>query len=155
MADVVAMVLAIVMIGFAANASGAGEPRPATDPARVKAGRTIYEQECASCHGAHGEGAPGWQERNANGELPAPPHNSKGHTWKHSDAMLYQLVQQGWRDPFNKTQRLTMPAFTGRLSHEQTIAVIDYLKTLWMPEQRRFQAEESRRQPFPAATPRK
>ena len=41
--------------------------------------------------------------------------------------MLYRLVQQGWRDPFNKTPRLTMPPLKGQLSREQTIAVIDYL----------------------------
>lgn len=81
--------------------------------------------------------------------MPAPPHDASGHTWKHSDATLYRTVQQGWRDPFNKTQRLTMPAFQGQLSREDTLAVIDYLKTLWKPEQRRFQAEESRKQPFP------
>lgn len=66
--------------------------------------------------------------------------------------MLYRIVQQGWRDPFNKTDRLTMPAFHGQLSHRQTIAVIAYLKTLWTPEQRRFQQEESEHQPFPAAS---
>lgn len=64
--------------------------------------------------------------------------------------MLFRVVQQGRRDPFNKTQRLTMPAFQGQLSREQSIAVIDYLKTLWKPEQRQFQSEESRKEPFPA-----
>jgi mono/diheme cytochrome c family protein len=67
--------------------------------------------------------------------------------------MLYQIVQQGWRDAFNKTDRLTMPAFKGQLSRKETIAVIAYLKTLWTPDQQRFQREESRRQPFPAAAP--
>jgi mono/diheme cytochrome c family protein len=147
-----ANVLAIA-IGFGVNAADAGELRSTADAARIRAGRAIYQQACASCHGAHGEGASGWQERDANGELPAPPHDSKGHTWKHSNAMLYRLVQDGWRDPFNRTERLTMPAFKGQLSREQTIAVIDYLKTLWTPEQRRFQAEDSRRQPFPAPMP--
>ena len=141
-----ASVLAII-VGLAADAADAGK---LPDSARVQAGRAIYQRACASCHGAHGEGAPGWETRDANGELPAPPHDSKGHTWKHSDAMLYRLVQQGWRDPFNKTERLTMPAFKGALSRAQTIAIIAYLKTLWTSEQRRFQAEESRRQPFPA-----
>src|SRR5438093_3903390 len=72
----------------------------------VKTGHALYAQHCASCHGARGEGARGWQQRDRNGELPAPPHNAHGHTWKHSDAMLYRIVQQGWRDPFNKTDRL-------------------------------------------------
>ncbi len=67
--------------------------------------------------------------------------------------MLYQIVQHGWRDPFNKTQRLTMPAFQGQLSRRETIAVISYLKTLWTSEQRQFQKNESRRQPFPPEAP--
>ena len=122
-------------------------------PALDKAGRVVYQQSCASCHGARGEGSPAWQQPDRQGELPAPPHDSEGHTWKHSDAMLYRIVQQGWRDPFNKTQRLTMPAFQGQLSPRETIAVISYLKTLWTPEQRQFQKRESEHQPLPPMAP--
>ena len=67
--------------------------------------------------------------------------------------MLYQMVSKGWRDPFNKTKRLTMPAFAETLSAEQIRAVVIYLKTLWTPEQRDFQSEESRNQPFPHRMP--
>ena len=48
------------------------------------------------------------------------------------------MVSKGWRDPFNKTTRLTMPAFGSVLSPDQIRAVITYLKTLWMPEQQNF-----------------
>lgn len=123
----------------------AGDEAPSLD-----LGRTGYEQHCASCHGANAEGAPNWQERDAHGELPAPPHNAEGHTWRHSDADLYQMVKKGWRDPFNKTQRLTMPAFGEQMSPEQIRAVIAYLKTLWTPEQRQFQLVESQGHPFPS-----
>jgi mono/diheme cytochrome c family protein len=63
--------------------------------------------------------------------------------------MLSEMVSKGWRDPFNKTKRLTMPAFSDVLSAEQIRTVITYLKTLWTPQQRGFQVEESRNQPFP------
>jgi len=63
--------------------------------------------------------------------------------------MLYRVVEKGWRDPFNRTERLTMPAFGGILSPPEIGAVIDYLKTMWTPEQREFQREESRGNPFP------
>lgn len=119
----------------------------------VAAGRAVYQQVCASCHGASGEGARNWQQPDGHGELPAPPHTARGHTWKHSDAMLYRIIQDGWRDAFNKTERLTMPAFRGQLSREETIAVIAYLKTLWTARQRQFQAEESRGHPFPPEAP--
>lgn len=147
MTEIVAALLAIA-VGLGTNVARAADGT-ARDQ-RIAAGHSIYERACASCHGAHAEGAPHWNEPDANGEMPPPPHDASGHTWKHSDAMLFRLVQQGWRDPFNKTQRLTMPAFKGQLSREQTIAVIDYLKTLWKPEQRQFQSEESRKAPFPA-----
>ncbi len=51
---------------------------PLSDADRVNSGRAIYQQHCASCHGANAEGAPNWQERDAHGELPAPPHNAEG-----------------------------------------------------------------------------
>jgi mono/diheme cytochrome c family protein len=117
------------------------------DSGSVKSGRAIYEQYCGSCHGADAEGAPNWQEPDEHGELPAPPHNSEGHTWRHSDAMVFEMIDKGMRDPFNKTKRLTMPPFDGVLSPEQIRAVISYFKTLWTPDQRAFQGEESREQP--------
>lgn len=127
----------------------AADSLPPLDPGLVHSGRKVYQQYCASCHGINGEGAPNWQERDARGELPAPPHNAQGHTWRHSDVMLYQMISKGLRDPFNKTTRLTMPPFASVLSSEQIHAVIEYLKTLWTPEERQFQAEESRGHPFP------
>lgn len=102
MVDVMAILLATATALYG-NAAGAAKTPMHT--ARAETGGTIYEQACASCHGARGEGAADWEARDANGELPAPPHDASGHTWKHSDAMLYRLVQQGWRNPFNKTPR--------------------------------------------------
>ena len=142
-----AMIVATSRI-VVANPSGESQ---SIDPDRVKSGRIVHEQHCASCHGAKAEGAPNWQVRDANGELPAPPHNAEGHTWRHSDAELYEMVSKGWRDPFNKTTRLTMPAFGSVLSPGQIRAVISYLKTLWTPEQTEFQSEESKDHPFPSA----
>jgi mono/diheme cytochrome c family protein len=131
----------------------AADEAPSLDPVLVSSGRTIYEQHCASCHGANAQGASNWQERDVRGELPAPPHNSEGHTWRHTDTDLYEMVSKGWRDPFNKTKRLTMPAFGDVLSQQGIVEVITYLKTLWTPEQRQFQLKESRDQPLPLGIP--
>lgn len=120
-----------------------------SDP-EVVLGRATYGQYCSSCHGAEGQGAPGWQVPDARGELPPPPHNAEGHTWTHADGALYEIVSSGWRDPFNRTDRLTMPAFGDRLSAQEIRAVISHLKTLWTAEQREFQAEASRDRPFPS-----
>jgi mono/diheme cytochrome c family protein len=130
------------------SATARGDGR-AGDPQRIDAGRRIYTAQCAACHGPRGEGQPDWDRPNAAGELPAPPHDREGHTWKHSDAMLYRLVKDGWRDPYNKTPRLTMPAFGQTLAPGEIHDVIEYLKTMWTPDQRSFQQEESRQAPFP------
>lgn len=143
---------AIVLLAATPGVYASDNTLPALDLELVSAGRAVYQQYCASCHGTRAEGAPRWQQPDARGEMPAPPHNSEGHTWKHSDAMLYRIVMHGWRDPFNKTNRLTMPAFAGILSPKDARAVITYLKTLWTSEQRRFQLEESKKGPFPSDT---
>jgi mono/diheme cytochrome c family protein len=112
---------------------------------KAAAGRQIYRQHCASCHGGNGEGAAKWKSPNAQGELPAPPHDPTGHSWRHSDAVLYKMVAFGWRDPFNKTKRLTMPPYQEILSASEIRSVIGYLKTLWTDEQRLFQQRENRK----------
>lgn len=140
---------AMVAIGTASPVLAGARERGASASGRIEVGRRIFETNCASCHGGHGEGAPRWEHRDAKGELPPPPLDARGHAWKHADGMLYRLVKDGWRDPFNKTERLTMPAFGGALSPQQIRAVIGYLRTLWAPEQRRFQAGETRKEPFP------
>ncbi len=141
--------IAIGLGGVATQAHAAQAGSPLPDRQAVEAGRRIYQEYCASCHGAKGEAKPGWQERDSLGELPPPPHDPTGHTWKHADAILYRTIRDGWRDPFNRSRRLTMPAFKEILAPEEIRAVITYLKTLWTPEQRRIQREESRRHPFP------
>ena len=141
---------AVLVSAFAVAAQGAWADGAREREQRIDAGRRIYRAECAACHGARAEGQRGWEGRNGAGEKPAPPHDRSGHTWKHSDAMLYRIVANGWRDPFNKTQQLTMPAFGQSLTPQEIRDVLLYLKTLWTPQQRKFQREESRGAPFPA-----
>ncbi|MCY4361382.1 MAG: c-type cytochrome, partial [Gammaproteobacteria bacterium] len=46
----------------------------------VSAGQTLYQEQCAACHGANLEGQPNWRSANDDGTLPAPPHDETGHT---------------------------------------------------------------------------
>lgn len=134
----------------AGTAAAVGEDAvPALDARELEAGRSVYGRYCASCHGKTGEGAPNWRQLDDKGELPAPPHGPDGHTWRHSDGDLYDMVAKGWRDPFNKTARLTMPGFADALSPAEMVAVVAYLKSLWTDDQRLFQWQESQDQPFP------
>jgi len=152
-ARVVFGVASVMILAGCAGAASPGPtvtatplPLPTLDPGQVARGRQIYLQNCASCHGQNAEGAPNWQQPDARGNLPPPPHDDRGHTWRHSDAQLAAIIRDGMRDPFNKTPELTMPPFKGRLSDEEIAAVIEYFKSLWSPEHRRFQEEQNQRE---------
>ncbi len=119
------------------------------DPEQVARGREVYLQHCASCHGPNAEGTPNWTQPDTRGNLPPPPHDDSGHTWRHPDAQLADIIRNGMRDPFNQTAELTMPPFTGVLSDEEIAAVIAYFKSLWSPEHRQYQDEQNRRPPMP------
>ena len=142
----------------AACEPGRGGATPSVDPALQQAGRAVYQQHCASCHGERGEGAADWKRPGPGGVYPAPPHDSTGHTWHHADGLLYRIVASGTARTLRDTMvgpRYGMPAFDSTLSPQQIHAVITYLKAAWTPEQRRHQAEASREDPFPvAALPR-
>lgn len=122
-------------------------PLPTLDTAEVARGRQIYLQHCASCHGPDAEGAPNWEQPDERGNLPPPPHDDSGHTWRHGDEELYHIIRDGWRDPFNQTPELTMPPFKDTLSEAEIRAVITYFKSLWSEEHRRWQWEETQAQP--------
>ena len=65
------------------------------DAAVVSLGKQVYAQNCASCHGVALEGQANWQQRDADGYLPAPPHDETGHTWHHPDSYLFLLTKYG------------------------------------------------------------
>ena len=134
--------LRVVLVSFGLLAPGLAAA--GGEPSLVERGQTVYQDYCAVCHGSEGQGLTAdWRQRNSQGELPPPPHDDSGHTWRHSDAMLFKMIHEGWRDPFNKTDRLTMPAFGETLEVEQIEAVIAYLKTLWKEEHQAYQERES------------
>ena len=115
----------------------------------VEMGNQLYQQNCATCHGIDGQGAQDWMIRGPEGRYPPPAHDSTGHTWHHSDGLLFQYVKQGGASLNIPKFESGMPPFEGKLSDEEIRAVILYLKTLWEPEQREYQARASERDPFP------
>lgn len=107
-----------------------GEPRP--DPKHIALGQKIYAQQCAACHGAKLEGQPNWQQRLSNGRMPAPPHDETGHTWHHTDEVLFAITKYGLVPPYApRDYQSDMPAFAGTLSDEEIRAVLAYIKTHW------------------------
>ena len=105
-------------------------------------GERLYQENCASCHGANLEGQPDWRSRLPNGMLPAPPHDASGHTWHHTDRVLVDIVKRGTAAIVGNGYESDMPGFGEVLTDEEITAIIDYIKSTW-PDQIRA-AQESR-----------
>jgi len=138
------VVAALAAGGWYLTRSGGSVP-DAADPARLAMGKQLYDQHCASCHGANLEGEPEWQQRRADGTLPAPPQDASGHTWHHPDKQLFAIIKLGiaaFAEPDYKT---TMKGFRDVLSDDEIWAILDYIKSRW-PEQIRAQQAEITRQ---------
>jgi S-disulfanyl-L-cysteine oxidoreductase SoxD len=111
------------------------------DTAQLALGKRIYDQHCAACHGANFQGQPDWRKRLPNGRLPAPPHDASGHTWHHSDRVLFEIVKNGLVPPNAPAgYESDMPAFGNRLADSEIGAVIAYIKSTWPEKQRDLQA---------------
>ena len=116
---------------------------PGDDPREIAAGARLYQANCASCHGAHLEGQPHWQEPGPDGLLPAPPHDETGHTWQHSDAELTELVAHSVQAFAPAGYKTAMPAFAGTLTPAEIQATIAYIKSTWGPGIRAYQAAQN------------
>lgn len=105
-------------------------------------GETLYQENCASCHGANLEGQPDWRSRLPNGRLPAPPHDASGHTWHHPDRVLIDITRRGTAAIVGNGYESDMPGFEGVLTDQEIADIIDYIKSTW-PERIRS-VQESR-----------
>ena len=151
-------ILCPIIIGALILACSTAAPQPqeqaASEPtdSQPRTGQQIFAATCASCHGANGEGADNWRVRDDDGRLPPPPLNGDGHTWHHSDGVLYGIVSEGGLGIGSGSN---MPAFKDQLTREQIIAVLEYVKTLWEDKEidgfsiRDTQRELSEVDPYP------
>ena len=153
-----ALLLACALLAACSSAGGGEAPTPGGGQAVPEGGAELFAANCAVCHGAGGEGQPNWHIRKPDGTLPAPPLNGDGHTWHHSDGLLYRIVSGGGKileDPAYPSFKSAMPAFGDRLSRDEIVAVLTYIKSLWGDKVKRdvsiseWQAEISEREPFP------
>ena len=103
------------------------------DPALIARGKAVYDQHCASCHGARLEGQPNWRHRLPNGRAPAPPHDPTGHTWHHSDKQLFDMTKIGPAGLLPGYES-DMPGFKDILSDADIWAVLSYIESTWPPE---------------------
>ena len=102
------------------------------DPATIALGTSVYEANCASCHGADLEGQANWRSPGEDGRLPAPPHDETGHTWHHDGDTLFRLTKYGVGALINDSDyAANMPIYECVLSDEEIIAVLSYIKSTW------------------------
>lgn len=139
-------VLGVVGMGAWWSAGGEGSPLHADtgNATLVALGGEVYATHCASCHGANLEGEPEWRTRNADGTLPAPPHDESGHTWHHPDQQLFDITKYGIEHFAPAGYRSNMPAFEDVLSDREIWAVLAYIKAQWPDETRRLQEARNR-----------
>lgn len=82
-------------------------PVQAADP---RNGAKIYNNHCAGCHGAQG-----------NGMMPGMPNFLRGEGLMKPDAVLVQTLERGAG---------MMPAFRGLLTTQELLDVVAYLRTM-------------------------
>ena len=116
--------------------------------AQLPQGKALYSRHCASCHGRNLEGQPDWRRRKPDGRLPAPPHDSTGHTWHHSDDHLFQITKLGTEAIVGGGYKSDMPGFGDVMSDEEIRAVLEYIKSTWPQNiQRRHDLLNGRKAP--------
>ncbi|WP_149776702.1 c-type cytochrome [Ruegeria intermedia] len=95
-------------------------------PDRIAAGKVLYDDNCASCHGAGGIGeAPDDPEARDEFGFKAPALNDAMHAWHHSDAGLRATIHEG--SPRNER----MAAWQEVLSDEEIDSILAYVKSTW------------------------
>ncbi len=129
-AGVLAAIVAGVGYGYLMAVSGGGGAR-SDDAEQLALGQEVYTEACASCHGANLEGQPNWKVRQANGRLPAPPHDDTGHTWHHPDQMLFEMTKLGIAAFAPEGYESDMPGFADTLSDDRIWAALAYIRSTW------------------------
>lgn len=101
------------------------------DDAVVDLGWAVYAENCATCHGVALEGQANWRQRDEDGYLPAPPHDITGHTWHHPDSYLFLMTKYGIEKTMGKSYPNNMPAYEKKLTDQEILAVLSYIKSTW------------------------
>ena len=117
---------------------------PVAAQSDVRMGERLYQENCASCHGANLEGQLDWRSRLPNGRLPAPPHDASGHTWHHPDRVLFDIVKRGPAAIVGAGYESDMPGYEGVLTDDEITSIVDYIKSTWPDKERAFQSERTR-----------
>ena len=107
-------------------------------------GQALYAEHCAACHGAALQGQPNWRTPDADGVLPAPPHDQTGHTWHHDNRLLFDYTRAGGAAAL-AARGVTgvnsgMPGFADLLSDAEIWDVLAYIRSTWPARVQALQA---------------
>ncbi len=113
----------------------------------LHAGLSLYQEQCAACHGRNLEGQDNWRSPNSDGVLPAPPHDETGHTWHHDNQLIFDYTKLGGAgalaaigvDDFPSG----MPAFGGTLSDDEIWNILAYIRSTWPEREQEIQASRN------------
>ncbi|WP_236581955.1 cytochrome c [Hydrogenophaga sp. BPS33] len=99
----------------------------APDSRTLSAGAKQYEQHCAQCHGAQGEGV------RHNGAIAYPPLAGNRTVTMASPANLVQIVLNGGFGPVTRghPRPFGMPPFVLQMSDSELAEVLSYVRTQW------------------------
>ena len=130
------IMVAIIVLGYVAfistTAVKAGAIFKPDDTQIVTKGAELYVANCASCHGVELQGQPDWRKPGLDRRMPAPPHNETGHTWHHSDDVLFGITKYGVAEFSGlKDYQSNMPIYEEILNDDEIIAVLSFIKSKW------------------------
>lgn len=113
----------------------------------ITAGRALYADHCAVCHGADLEGQPDWRTPDENGILPAPPHDRTGHTWHHDTGLLFEYTRLGGQGAL-AARGVTgfasgMPGFEGIIPDAGILDILAYIRSTWPAHEQQVQASRN------------
>jgi mono/diheme cytochrome c family protein len=91
----------------------------------VMQGAAVYAAHCAGCHGADLKGG------TAQTPGVAPPLDTSGHAWLHSDATLFRMVKYGIANCLGDATAPAMPRFAEQFDDRSVQAVLAFVKSRW------------------------
>lgn len=111
--------------GLSTHVSAQSDPKSmknpvASDATSIAAGKKLYDNNCAECHGEGGKG----DGPRAPYSSPTPPSLVDAE-WKHgsTDGEIFTVIQTGVKDT-------DMPSFKKELPERQAWDVVNYVKSL-------------------------
>lgn len=99
------------------------------DTAQIERGYSIYQKNCAVCHGPNGEATADWRKPLENGRYPPPPLDGTAHAWHHSTEELKRFILKGGPPGEGR-----MPGWEGVLAEQEIDDILVWVKSLWPDE---------------------